>query len=150
MGAANIASELASACLHRRLTCVLIVLAFLSLASAWRIDLWGFASDNIGAGAANASLQILVTLFVAYGLWQVVSIWVDRLIADDHLQRAEQLGFGAFFRSDHYLKMGDTSGLPGPTDAWVTLGGIARETSTIRLGTLVTAAISSSPCTERS
>jgi len=55
-------------------------------------------------------------------------------------QRAEQLGFGAFFRSDHYLKMGDTSGLPGPTDAWVTLGGIARETSTIRLGTLVTAA----------
>ena len=55
-------------------------------------------------------------------------------------QRAEQLGFGAFFRSDHYLKMGDVSGLPGPTDAWVTLGGIARETSTIRLGTLVTAA----------
>jgi F420-dependent oxidoreductase-like protein len=55
-------------------------------------------------------------------------------------QRAEQLGFGAFFRSDHYLKMGGVSGLPGPTDAWVTLGGIARETSTIRLGTLVTAA----------
>ena len=55
-------------------------------------------------------------------------------------QRAEQLGFGAFFRSDHYLKMGDTDGLPGPTDAWVTLAGIARETSTIRLGTLVTAA----------
>ena len=55
-------------------------------------------------------------------------------------QRAEQLGFGAFFRSDHYLKMGDGDGMPGPTDAWVTLGGIARETSTIRLGTLVTAA----------
>lgn len=55
-------------------------------------------------------------------------------------RRAEQLGFGAFFRSDHYLKMGDVSGLPGPTDAWVTLAGIARETSTIRLGTLVTAA----------
>jgi F420-dependent oxidoreductase-like protein len=55
-------------------------------------------------------------------------------------QRAEQLGFGAFFRSDHYLAMGDGSGLPGPTDAWVTLGGIARETTTIRLGTLVTAA----------
>ena len=55
-------------------------------------------------------------------------------------QRAEQLGFGAFFRSDHFLKMGDTDGLPGPTDAWVTLAGIARETSTIRLGTLVTAA----------
>ena len=55
-------------------------------------------------------------------------------------QRAEQLGFGAFFRSDHYLKMGDGTGLPGPTDAWVTFGVIARETTTIRLGTMVTAA----------
>ncbi|WP_420452586.1 LLM class F420-dependent oxidoreductase [Ilumatobacter sp.] len=55
-------------------------------------------------------------------------------------QRAESLGFGGFFRSDHYLSMGDGDGRPGPTDAWVTLGGIARETSTIRLGTLVTAA----------
>lgn len=55
-------------------------------------------------------------------------------------QRAEALGFGAFFRSDHYLKMGGVSGLPGPTDAWITLAGLARETSTIRLGTLVTAA----------
>lgn len=53
-------------------------------------------------------------------------------------RRAEQLGFGAFFRSDHYLKMGDASGLPGPTDAWITLAGLARDTSTIRLGTLVT------------
>jgi F420-dependent oxidoreductase-like protein len=52
-------------------------------------------------------------------------------------QRAEALGFGGFFRSDHYLVMGGRSGLPGPTDAWVTLGGLARETSTIRLGTLV-------------
>ena len=55
-------------------------------------------------------------------------------------QRAEHLGFGAFFRSDHYLAMGDGSGLPGPTDAWVTLAGLARDTSTIRLGTLVTSA----------
>lgn len=53
---------------------------------------------------------------------------------------AEEVGFDGFFRSDHYLKMGSVSGLPGPTDAWVTLGAIARETSTIRLGTLVTAA----------
>jgi F420-dependent oxidoreductase-like protein len=53
-------------------------------------------------------------------------------------RRAEDLGFGAFFRSDHLLHMsGD--GTPGPTDAWVTLAGLARETSTIRLGTLVTA-----------
>jgi F420-dependent oxidoreductase-like protein len=55
-------------------------------------------------------------------------------------QRSEALGFDAFFRSDHFLKMGDVSGLPGPTDSWVTLGAIARETSTIRLGTLVTSA----------
>ena len=40
----------------------------------------------------------------------------------------EELGFDAFFRSDHYLTM-DGSGLPGPTDAWVTLAGLARETS---------------------
>lgn len=54
-------------------------------------------------------------------------------------QAAERLGYSAFFRSDHYLAMaGD--GLPGPTDSWVTLGGIARETSTIRLGTMVTSA----------
>ena len=59
-------------------------------------------------------------------------------------RRAESLGFGAFFRSDHYLKMGDVSGLPGPTDAWITLAGLARDTTTIRLGTLV------SPVTFRS
>lgn len=53
---------------------------------------------------------------------------------------AELRRFGAFFRSDHYLKMGGASGLPGPTDAWITLAGLARETSTIRLGTLVNSA----------
>src|SRR5947199_5325832 len=57
----------------------------------------------------------------------------------------EELGFDAFFRSDHYLKMGEVSGLPGPTDAWITLAGIARETSTIRLGTLVTPVTFRSP-----
>ena len=52
---------------------------------------------------------------------------------------AEDLGYSAFFRSDHFVAMaGD--GLPGPTDSWVTLGGIARETSSIRLGTMVTSA----------
>ena len=51
---------------------------------------------------------------------------------------AEDAGFDAFFRSDHYLAMGG-DGLPGPTDAWITLAGLARETSRIRLGTLVTA-----------
>jgi F420-dependent oxidoreductase-like protein len=52
---------------------------------------------------------------------------------------AEALGYSAFFRSDHYLAMsGD--GLPGPTDSWVTLGALARETTSIRLGTMVTSA----------
>ena len=61
---------------------------------------------------------------------------------DDQLAvalKAEGLGFGAFFRSDHYLAMG-VDGLPGPTDSWVTLAGLARETSTIRLGTMMTSA----------
>jgi F420-dependent oxidoreductase-like protein len=61
---------------------------------------------------------------------------------DDQLavaREAEALGFDAFFRSDHYLAF-EGPGLPGPTDAWVTLAGLARETSRIRLGTMVTAA----------
>jgi F420-dependent oxidoreductase-like protein len=52
---------------------------------------------------------------------------------------AEDLGFDGFFRSDHYLHMGGDGGA-GPTDAWTTLAGLARDTSTIRLGTLVTSA----------
>jgi F420-dependent oxidoreductase-like protein len=62
---------------------------------------------------------------------------------DDQLAVArttEECGFDAFFRSDHYLAMGGRDGLPGPTDSWVTLAGLARETQRIRLGTLVTAA----------
>jgi F420-dependent oxidoreductase-like protein len=55
-------------------------------------------------------------------------------------QATEEYGFDAFFRSDHYLKMGDVSGLPGPSDAWVTLAALARETRRVQLGTLVTAA----------
>jgi F420-dependent oxidoreductase-like protein len=52
----------------------------------------------------------------------------------------EQLGFDAFFRSDHYLAMGDGDGLPGPSDAWLSLAALARDTSRIRLGTLVSPA----------
>ncbi len=62
----------------------------------------------------------------------------DQLLAA--ARATEEGGFSAFFRSDHYLKMGDVDGLPGPTDAWITLAGLARETRDIRLGTLVTAA----------
>lgn len=57
---------------------------------------------------------------------------------------SEEAGFSAFFRSDHVLKMGSASGLPAVSDAWITLAGLARDTSTIRLGTLV------SPVTFRS
>jgi alkanesulfonate monooxygenase len=53
---------------------------------------------------------------------------------------AEDAGYDAFFRSDHYLRITPGDGLPGPTDAWLTLAGLARDTTTIRLGTLVTAA----------
>src|SRR5438477_8706314 len=60
----------------------------------------------------------------------------DQLLAVARV--AEESGFDAFFRSDHYLRFGPGDGLPGPTDAWVTLAGLARETSRIRLGTLVT------------
>jgi F420-dependent oxidoreductase-like protein len=62
----------------------------------------------------------------------------DQVLAVARL--AEELGFDAFFRSDHYLRIGDGDPGPGSTDAWVTLAGLARDTSTIRLGTLVTPA----------
>ena len=62
---------------------------------------------------------------------------------DDQLAQAratERLGFDGWFRSDHFLAMGETDPLPGPTDAWTTLAGLARETRRIRLGTLVSSA----------
>jgi F420-dependent oxidoreductase-like protein len=59
----------------------------------------------------------------------------DELLAVAHM--TESLGFDAFFRSDHYINFGGGDGLPGPTDAWATLAGLARDTSRIRLGTLV-------------
>ncbi|MCG2797392.1 MAG: LLM class F420-dependent oxidoreductase [Cellulomonas sp.] len=62
---------------------------------------------------------------------------------DDQLaiaQATEDLGFSGFFRSDHFLAMGDGDGLPGPTDSWLTLAGLALQTRRIRLGTLVSSA----------
>jgi F420-dependent oxidoreductase-like protein len=67
---------------------------------------------------------------------------------DDQLavaQKTEECGFDAFFRSDHYLVHGDGDGLPGPTDTWITLAALARETSRIRLGTLVSSATFRNP-----
>ncbi len=60
-------------------------------------------------------------------------------------QASEKLGFAGFFRSDHYVSMGDGDGLPGPSDAWTSLAGLARETSRIRLGTLVSSVTYRSP-----
>jgi F420-dependent oxidoreductase-like protein len=62
----------------------------------------------------------------------------DQLLAVARATEAN--GFDAFFRSDHLMRMGEGSGWPGPTESWVTLGALARETSRIRLGTLVTSA----------
>jgi F420-dependent oxidoreductase-like protein len=59
----------------------------------------------------------------------------DQLLAV--ARAAEDGGFDAFFRSDHYLAMGGADGRPGPTDAWLTLAGLARETSRVKLGTLI-------------
>ena len=62
---------------------------------------------------------------------------------DDQLRlarHAEDAGFEGLLRADHYQSMGADPGLPGPTDAWITLAGLARETSRIRLGTLVNSA----------
>ena len=50
---------------------------------------------------------------------------------------AEDGGYDGFFRSDHYLRFGGGDPLPGPTDAWTTLAGLARDTSRVQLGTLV-------------
>lgn len=59
----------------------------------------------------------------------------DQLLAV--ARTAERLGYDAFFRSDHYLRFGAGAALPGYTDAWITLAGLARDTQTIRLGTMV-------------
>ena len=61
----------------------------------------------------------------------------DRILA--MARAAEEAGFDAFFRGDHYLGIdaGDPDYLP--TDSWTTLAGLARDTSQIKLGTLMTA-----------
>lgn len=63
---------------------------------------------------------------------------------DDLLRVAlasERLGFDGFFMADHVMGWGDPAkSLPGPTDVWTTLAGLARETTSIRLGTLMTSA----------
>ena len=56
-------------------------------------------------------------------------------------QACERLGFSGFFMADHLMGWRDPAdSLPGPTDVWTTLAGMARETTSIRLGTLMTSA----------
>jgi F420-dependent oxidoreductase-like protein len=59
-------------------------------------------------------------------------------------RHAEACGFDGFFRPDHYLPLGGPPD-PTPTDVWMTLAGLARDTSTIRLGSLMSAATYRSP-----
>ena len=54
-------------------------------------------------------------------------------------QAAEEAGFDAFFRSDHYLGIDADDLTYAPTDSWTTLAGLAVQTHRVRLGTLVTA-----------
>jgi alkanesulfonate monooxygenase SsuD/methylene tetrahydromethanopterin reductase-like flavin-dependent oxidoreductase (luciferase family) len=51
-------------------------------------------------------------------------------------RRAEAAGFETLFRSDHYASFPGDADQP-TTDAWAVLAGLARETSKIHLGTLV-------------
>lgn len=80
-----------------------------------------------GSGGTNVDLRIFVEP------QQGASYSTQLAVA----QLSEDLGFGGFFRSDHYLAVGAVDGRPGPSDAWTTLAGLARETRSIRLGTLV-------------
>jgi F420-dependent oxidoreductase-like protein len=61
----------------------------------------------------------------------------EQLLALAHA--AEDGGLDAFFRSDHYLGVDPADGGYLPSDSWTTIAGLARDTSRIRLGTLVTA-----------
>ena len=73
-------------------------------------------------------------------------IFIEPQLGADYVTQArvavatEELGFDAFFRSDHFLATHGKRGLPGPTDSWVTLGALALQTRRIKLGTMVTAA----------
>jgi F420-dependent oxidoreductase-like protein len=52
------------------------------------------------------------------------------------VRRAEAAGFETFFRSDHYASFPGPAGQP-TTDAWTVLAGLARDTTRIGLGALV-------------
>src|ERR1700742_2955133 len=97
----------------------------------------GFQMTGVtGAHSSGSTSRLAVVDFRAFVEPQQGATYANQLAV---ARAAESLGYSAFFRSDHYLAMSGDA-LPGPTDSWVTLAGIARETSTIRLGTMVTSA----------
>jgi F420-dependent oxidoreductase-like protein len=99
------------------------------------MDFESMLNDSISGGPDRAGSNLpAMTMRVFTEPQQGASY--DQLLAV--ARTAEECGYGAYFRSDHYLKMGSVSGRPGVTDAWTTLAGLARDTATIRLGTLVT------------
>jgi F420-dependent oxidoreductase-like protein len=61
----------------------------------------------------------------------------DRILA--MAKATEESGFDGFFRGDHYLGIDAADPEYLPTDSWTTLAGLARDTSRVKLGTLVTA-----------
>ena len=85
-------------------------------------------------GVAGILRRVLVQLRI-FTEPQVGASYADLLAA---ARATEDGGFDGFFRSDHLMAFGG-EGLPGSTDAWLTLAGLARETRRVRLGTLVSA-----------
>ena len=70
---------------------IVCLMVFL-LAIAWRVDFFAMAGAGYGEQIAGALLQVAVTLFVAYGAWQMIRIWIDRRIADEDAERAAEHG----------------------------------------------------------
>lgn len=105
-----------------------------SAADGWRNVV--HTPDNWCAKATGGSATLIFVDFRIAVEPQQGATFADQLAA---ARVTESAGYSAFFRTDHYLAiLGD--GLPGPTDTWITLAGIARETSRVRLGTMVTSA----------
>jgi len=70
-----------TAAVMRTLRLAIPFLAVILLAAVWRIDMISMADDGVMGAIANAALQITATMFVAYLIWQVIRIWIDRAIA---------------------------------------------------------------------
>jgi F420-dependent oxidoreductase-like protein len=86
------------------------------------------------AGGTTSVVEVDLRIFIEP---QQGAAYADQLRV---ARAAEDAGYDAFFRSDHYLAMGGGSGEPGPSESWSVLAGLAVQTSRIRLGTLVNSA----------